>query len=113
MTVRDRIFDLMKKQRITQRQMAKAIGISEQSISGWKLEGDKEIKSYMNFLPQIAEVLGVPVSVLVQDCDPEADPLDGLRFALYGDPAKDVTEEDLQDVKDFAAYVRQRRKEKK
>lgn len=45
--------------------------------------------------------------------DAPADPLDGLRFALFGEPAKDVTEAQLDDVKRYAAYIRERDKEKK
>lgn len=33
----------------------------------------------------------------------------GLRFALYGDPAEDITEEDLAQIRDYARYVREKK----
>jgi transcriptional regulator with XRE-family HTH domain len=32
-----------------------------------------------------------------------------LRFALFGDPARDITEEELQMIKEYAKFVRERK----
>ena len=33
-----------------------------------------------------------------------------LRFALYGEPAEDITAEDLERILDYAKYIREKRK---
>ena len=33
-----------------------------------------------------------------------------LRFALYGDPAEEITDDDIERVLDYARYIREKRK---
>lgn len=58
----ERIMNMMKQRRISQRKMAAMLGISEGSFSKWKNQGSK---SYSKHLGQLSEILNVPVSYLV------------------------------------------------
>ena len=69
-------------------------------------------------LIEIAEYLSVSPDYLINGEDQPSTPDgeerrqisdDDLMFALWGD-ATDITEEDLEDVKRFAAFVRERKK---
>lgn len=88
------------------------VGLSNSTYTYWRTS---KATPRMAVLAKLADYFSVPLEYLKTGDEAllEAESeLDGLRFALYGDPAKDVTKEDLQDVIDFAKYVRQRRKDK-
>ena len=115
MNVRERIFLIMEWKGISQRSLAAQLGISEQSVSDWKREGEKASRSYMKYLPQIAAVLGTTVDALTSGKENSAttDEIESnLRFALYGELAPDVTAAQLEDVKRYASYIRERERGK-
>lgn len=99
--------------------VANKLKLSSSAVTKWKAGARPQDRT----LYKIADYFNVPVFMfddppfspkqpVTSDEEETESELDGLRFALYGDPAKDVTKEDLQDVIDFAKYVRQRRKDK-
>lgn len=61
--VANRIFALVKAKKFTQKEFAKRCGVSEKIVSQWK--GSSQ--SYKNYLPQIANALGVTVDELMKD----------------------------------------------
>lgn len=98
------------------------IGYSANSGKKWS-EGTVPRKTT---LLKIAEYFGVTVDELMEgqptmsysdapllDTKKAAIPKDDgalLRFALYGDPAEEITDDDIERILDYARYVREKRK---
>lgn len=62
MKISERIFELMKAKKITQAELAEALGITQPSVGNWKTRGTTPP---MEYLPTICEVLGVSWEYLV------------------------------------------------
>ena len=98
------------------------IGYSANSGKKWS-EGSVPRKTT---LLKIAEYFGVTVDELMEgqptmsygdaplvETKKAATPKDDgvlLRFALYGDPTDDITDEDIDRVLDYARYIREKKK---
>ncbi len=72
--------------------------------------------SYKKYLHAIADFLNVSVEYLKGETDikksataPDSD--ETLKFALWGGDAEDITPEMLEDVRKFAQFIRQKKKE--
>lgn len=61
-TTADRIFSLLEKKGIEQKEFARLIGTSDKTVSAWKMG---RAKSYTKYLSQIAEILETTVDYLV------------------------------------------------
>ena len=97
------------------------IGYSANSGKKWS-EGSVPRKTT---LLKIAEYFGVTVDELMEgqptmsyggapllDTKKAATPKDDgalLRFALFGDPAEEITDDDIERILDYARYVREKR----
>ena len=68
MTVNERIFRLMKENRITQTQLADALQITQSTIATWKQRGTIPP---MNYALKLAEVLDTSVEYLITGQAPE------------------------------------------
>lgn len=62
MDTAERIFDLLDKAGMEQKQFAEMIGATDKVVSKWRTSG---LKSYRKYLPQIATVLNTTVEYLV------------------------------------------------
>ncbi len=62
MTIGERIASIMKMKKITQKELAKKLGIAQSTISTWK-SGEKQPSSIL--LKDIAKILDVPVYYLL------------------------------------------------
>lgn len=62
MKISERIFSIMKTKRITQAELAEALGITQPSVGNWKTRGTTPP---MEYLPKICEVLGVSWEYLI------------------------------------------------
>lgn len=62
MTITERLFAQMKEKKITQAELANAIGIAQPTIGHWKTRGTTPP---MEYLPTICKVLGVSWEYLV------------------------------------------------
>ena len=98
------------------------IGYSANSGKKWS-EGSVPRKTT---LLKIAEYFGVTVEDLMEgqptmsygytplvEIKKAATPKDDgalLRFALFGDPAEEITDDDIERILDYARYVREKRK---
>lgn len=110
-----RIIDLIGPKHGASKLLADHLGIHPNVITNWK---NGRNKSYRGYLPQIADYFGVSVDYLLGN--EEKTPAntgervisdDDIMFALWGDTT-DVDEDDLDDVKRYAAFVRERKKKK-
>lgn len=110
----NRIRELRKQRGITMKQLGEVVDLAESTISQYetgKREPDNET------LLKISEYFGVTVGYLL-GAESEKTPTESgerkmsdaeLKFALWGDCA-DVNDEDLADVRRYAAFVRERKK---
>jgi len=106
-SVGEKIQEIMTKRRISQNRLAKAAQISQSGLSSI-ISGASSPKE--NTLRAIAEALGVTVAELTgEDIEHPKPTDDEIKFALFGGDEA-VTDEDFEDVKRYAAYVKARRK---
>lgn len=111
-----RLKELREKAGLSQNALAKQLGFAQSTVGMW--ESGKNKPEY-DTLTQIADFFNVSTDYLtgrekektptVQDGRSVSD--DDIMFALWGD-AKDVDKDDLDDVKRYAAFVRERKNKK-
>ncbi len=125
MSVYERIEELRRKAGISQGKLERELGFSNGSISKWK----NSTPSYAR-LEKLADFFGVSLDDLLdrtdvlsgKDCDAQKkEPFagqsrrtvtdDDIMFALWGD-TRDVDASDLDDVKRYADFIRERKKNK-
>jgi len=90
-------------------------GISKSLVTKWKVNS-VEVPS-PEILKKLSAYFGVPVSRLLSEEEQKAPTADGerkmsdaeLKFALWGD-CEDINDDDLADVRRYAAFVRERKK---
>ena len=104
------IIKLLKQQNKKQKDLTDYLGLTKNTFTNWK-GGTSE--SYKKHLPQIAEFFNVSVDYLLgKEKSPTANSDETLMFALYGNDNKDVTPAMLEDIRNFAQYVREKERNK-
>lgn len=93
----NKIVAILKERNIKQKELTDYLNISKNVFTDWK---SGKCSSYQKYLPQIAEFLGVPIGYLT---DEQGTDEDVIKFAIFG--TNDVSDEDLQQVKEFAKYI--------
>ena len=95
--------------------VAQELGINKSNVSNWKNNGYTPRGSVLN---KIAEYFGVTTDFLLTGNEKAPTPEgerkisdDDIMFALWSD-SDDVDKDDLEDVKRYAAFVRERKKQK-
>lgn len=108
-----RIVQEMKEQCKKQLELTNFLGLSQNAFGNWKAGLNT---SYKKYLHAIADFLNVSVEYLKGETDvkksataPDSD--ETLKFALWGGDAEDITPEMLEDVRKFAQFIRQKKKE--
>jgi transcriptional regulator with XRE-family HTH domain len=98
-----RIIDSQNK---TQLELASALDVSPSSVSYW-CNGEKMPR--MDKIESIADFLGVSKSDLLEDNISKTTTISDkdIQFALFGG-SDEITEKMYEEVKNFAAYVKQR-----
>lgn len=117
-TLYERISELCKVKGVTPSRMCLDLGMSKSTVSDLK-SGRKSGLSAAN-ASKISNYLGVTVGYLLGEETEKAPAESGkrsvsdaeLKFALWGD-CEDVSDDDLADVLRYAAFVRERKKDKK
>ncbi len=104
-----------KEMGLTMKQLGSIVGVSEAAISQYetgKRQADFEV------LLKLGDALHCPVDYLLRGDSDEKAPTPGterpisdedIMFALWGDTSE-VDKDDLEDVKRYAAFVRERKK---
>ncbi len=113
-----RLREIRKKAGMTMKELGAVIGVAESTISQY--ETGKREPDYETLL-RISEYFGVSVGFLLgTEQGDEKTPTENrgrsvddadLKFALWGD-CDDIDDDDLADVKKYAAFVRERKKGK-
>lgn len=124
MDIVDRLFTLVDEQFAEQKSFAAAIDVPAPRVSEWR---KRKSASFQRCLPQIAEALGTTTEYLltgegpkkkaapaVSDSDTISE--DDIKAAFWGGD-KDLSQEDQDamwgDVKRFAAFLAQQKKQEK
>lgn len=109
------ILSLIGNERGAKAKFSKALNLPSSALGDWQ---NGRNKSYLKKLSEIANYFNVSVDYLLGN--EEKTPAntgeriisdDDIMFALWGDTT-DVDEDDLDDVKRYAAFVRERKKKK-
>lgn len=103
-----RIIDEMKLKNIKQYELTDYLDINRNSFGNWKAGLNK---SYLKYKHAIADFLDVSVDYLEGKTDIKKAPKtsvsdDEIKFALWGDVASKIPDEKLQEVKNFADYIK-------
>lgn len=91
--IANRIFALLEKKGIEQKQFAVLLGTTDKTVSAWKTGRSK---SYTKCMPQIAEILGTTVEYLLTGNGPK------MKIASADVPESDTVSPDERDL--LAAY---------
>ena len=100
MEVLTKILTLLDERHIQQKKLSDYLGLSKNTMTGWK-NGNNN--SYMKHLPKIAEFFSVSVDYLLGN---EKQNNDNFTYALYNELAHDLSEEQIQQLKQFADFLR-------
>lgn len=114
-TVYKNILDLCHEKGISPSKMSTEAGISRSIMT--ELKSGRTKQPSADTLKKISLYFNVPVEYLLDigtpnESDAPPEPVitdDQLMFALWGDVKDEFTEEDLEDVKKYAAFVKQRK----
>ena len=105
LVVLNNILALLKDQSKKQIDLTNYLGLSKNVFTEWK---SGRATSYMKHLPKIAEFFGVSVDYLLGRETPAAD--NDFTYALYNELAHDLSEEQIQQLKQFADFLRNSKK---
>lgn len=98
---------IRKAKGLTMKELGSIVGVTESAISQY--ETGKRQADY-EMLLKLSEALGCSVDDLFNEEKekPAADDDDGLKFALFGGDADKISDEALEEVLNFARYVKQK-----
>lgn len=109
------IKELCDSRGISVAQMSRDIGIHRNVMPRLKASDGKKSLS-LQTLEKLAAYFEVPVSYFLDSSTdtPTEAPItdDQLLFALYGEVPENITEDDLADIRRYAAFVRERKSNK-
>ena len=97
-------------------EVAQKIGVSEATVSRWEsgdianMRRDKIVALANALQVNPSFIMGWEDNKSEQEKTPATDSDETLMFALYGADNKDITPGMLEDVRNFAQYIREKRK---
>lgn len=100
-----KILLLLDEKNIQQKELSDYLGLSKNTITGWKNGNNR---SYMKYLSQIAEFFGVSVDYLLGKETPNVE--NNFTYALYNELAHDLSEDQIHQLKQFADFLRSTKK---
>lgn len=106
MSVGDKIKFLRESMNLTQTELGERLGVKKNAVSKWECGRVEDIPT--SKIKAMASLFGVKASYLIEDEELEKNVTDeDIQFALFG--GKDeITAKMYEEVKSFAAYVKQR-----
>lgn len=111
----NRIRELRRARKMTMKQLGEELGVAESTISQYET-GKRQPDNEM--LLRLGELFDVTVGYLLGAETEKAPTRVGereisdaeLKFALWGD-VTDITDDDLDDVRRYAAFIKERKKQ--
>lgn len=119
MGVGDKIKALRKSMGLTQTELGEKVGVKKNAVSKWECGRVEDIPT--STIKALSALFNVPPSYLIDDEGSEKAPTETgersvsdaeLKFALWGN-SEDMDDDDLADVRRYAAFVRERKKDRK
>lgn len=108
MTVGEKIKSLRESMNLTQTELGERLGVKKNAVSKWECGRVEDIPT--SKIKAMANLFGVKPSYLIDDDEEETVVTeDDIQFALFGG-RDDITEKMYEEVKSFAAYLKQREK---
>lgn len=104
MEVLTKILMLLDEKHMQQKELSNYLGLSKNTITGWK-NGNNT--SYMKYLPKIAEFFDVSVDYLLGNKEKDDN---NFTYALYNELAHDLSDEQIQQLKQYADFLRSSQK---
>lgn len=104
MVVLTKILQLLDEKHVQQKDLSNYLGLSKNTMTGWK-NGNNT--SYMKYLPKIAEFFDVSVDYLLGKEIPTVE--NNFTYALYNELAHDLSDEQIQELKQFADFLRNKK----
>lgn len=116
----DRFLDLCKEKGVKPSRVATDTGFNKGSVSVWKkkYENGEDTQPTSEILSKIADYFNVSIDYLLGKTIQKASLTDdkkqddNIRFALWGGDAEIVDDEMMQDVRDFAKLIAEKKKRK-
>lgn len=110
--------ELRKSRDLSQGDLAKALSVHQTAVSQW--ETGRTMPD-IDTITQVARYFNVSTDYLLgrdDDPNPSAPPpaandIDDIRFALFGDVAEEITDEDMEDVRLVVELIKRRKQDKK
>ena len=114
----NRLKELRKQKGLTQLEFAKAINSAQSTVANWE-NGVRDIDN--DRLKTLADFFDVTIDYLLGRTDAPTPPGkenapiqdEDLKFALWGPTKEELTDEDLEDVRRYAQFVAERKKQKR
>lgn len=97
----NKIIQILKERKIKQIELTNYLGVSKNIFTDWK--AGRNI-SYMKHLPKIAEFFDVSVDYLIGKETPTT--ANNFTYALYNELAHDLSDAQIQQLKQFADFLR-------
>ena len=105
LVILNNILSLLKEKNKKQIDLMNYLGLSKNVFTEWK---SGRASSYMKHLPKIAEFFGVSVDYLLGKETTNIE--NNFTYALYNELAHDLSEEQIQQLKQFADFLRNSKK---
>lgn len=102
----EKILLLLSQQNKKQKDLTDYLKIGKQTTTEWKSGRNK---SYMKYIPQIAEFFGTTPNYLLGEDEGSNVSEEEIKFALF-DGSEDVTDEMFEEVKAYAHFVKERKR---
>ena len=116
----ERYISLCDNKKVAPSKVAIECGFNKGSVSVWKkkYQEGEDVKPSSEILIKLADyfdvstdfLLGKNNSILEEQKNPATDSDEMLMFALYGGDNADITPSMLEDVRNFAKYIREKNK---
>ena len=114
MTIAEKIRQLRKQADLTQTELGEMLGVKKNAVSKWECGRVEDIPA--GKIKAMARIFGVQPSYLIDEgtdaaASPAAAPSDeDIKFALFGGDGE-ITDEMFEEVRQFAAFVKTRKKQ--
>lgn len=110
--------ELRKSRDLSQGDLAKALSVHQTAVSQW--ETGRTMPD-IDTITQVAKYFHISTDYLLgRNDDPNtsappsaANDIDDIRFALFGDVAAEITDEDMEDVRLVVELIKRRKQDKK
>lgn len=116
MTIGEKIKSLRKREKMTQTDLGKLLGVKKNAVSKWERGEIADIPA--GRIKAMAKLFDVPPSYLIDDNLERVPPpsmvggipVEDLKFAIFGADSE-ITDEMYEEVKRFAAFIKMKHAE--